>query len=47
MGGKAFELRAGDSVVVEGNVEHQASASEASEVLDVFTPVRADYVPRP
>ena len=47
VGGKAFELRAGDSVVVEGNVEHQASASEASEVLDVFTPVRADYVPRP
>jgi hypothetical protein len=24
-------------------VEHQASALEESEVLDVFTPVREDY----
>jgi hypothetical protein len=24
-------------------VEHQASALEASEVLDVFTPTREDY----
>jgi quercetin dioxygenase-like cupin family protein len=29
--------------VVDGGVEHQASALEASEVLDVFTPVRQDY----
>jgi quercetin dioxygenase-like cupin family protein len=41
--GKTFEVRAGDSFVVDGGVEHQASALEASEVLDVFTPVREDY----
>jgi len=41
--GKATELRTGDSVVVDGNVEHQASALEESEVLDVFTPYREDY----
>jgi quercetin dioxygenase-like cupin family protein len=41
--GRVFEVRAGDSFVVEGGVEHQASALEASEVLDVFTPVREDY----
>lgn len=41
--GKVFEARAGDSFVVDGGVEHQASALEASEVLDVFTPVREDY----
>ena len=36
---------AGDSFVVNGGVTHQASALEDSEVLDVFTPVREDYVP--
>lgn len=41
--GKNWELRAGDSIVVDGGVEHEASAFEASEVLDVFTPYRQDY----
>ena len=41
--GKITDLRAGDSVVVDGDVAHQASAVEESEVLDVFTPVREDY----
>ena len=41
--GKVFDVHAGDSFVVDGNVDHQASALEASEVLDVFTPVREDY----
>ena len=41
--GKQWEMRAGDSVVVDGGVEHQASAIEDSEVLDVFTPYREDY----
>ncbi len=40
--GKAIELRAGDSVIVKGNVEHQAAALEDSEVLDVFAPCRED-----
>ena len=43
VGGEAFDAYAGDSFVVDGGVEHQASALEASEVLDVFTPVREDY----
>ena len=34
---------AGDSFVVDGGVQHQAFAVEASEVLDVFTPHREDY----
>jgi len=42
-GDNTFEARAGDSFVVPGGMEHQASALEASEVLDVFTPVREDY----
>src|SRR5580658_5416705 len=35
-----FDARAGDSFIVPGGVEHQASAVEASEALDVFTPYR-------
>jgi unsaturated pyranuronate lyase len=41
--GKNWNLRAGDSVVVDGNLDHQASALEDSEVLDIFTPYREDY----
>lgn len=40
--GKAV-LRAGDSLLIPGGVEHQASAPVDSEVLDVFTPMREDY----
>ena len=42
--GKAFEMRAGDSFVVRGGVEHGASALEDSLVIDVFTPCREDYL---
>jgi quercetin dioxygenase-like cupin family protein len=41
--GTTWEMRAGDSIVVNGGVEHEASASEPSEVLDVFTPFRQEY----
>jgi quercetin dioxygenase-like cupin family protein len=41
--GKSWEMRSGDSVVVEGGVEHEASAFEPSEVLDIFTPYRQEY----
>jgi quercetin dioxygenase-like cupin family protein len=41
--GETVELRSGDSVIVEGDVEHQATALEDSEVLDVFVPYREDY----
>lgn len=42
-GSEKFEARAGDSFVVAGGVEHQATALEESEVLDVFAPPREDY----
>lgn len=44
-GAEPFDVRAGDSFVVRGGVEHQASAHAASQVLDVFTPTREDYLP--
>jgi len=45
VGGKTFEVRAGDSFVVDGGVEHQARALAPSVMLDVFTPTRKDYLP--
>lgn len=42
--GNTWDLRAGDSVVVDGGVEHKASAMEDSEALDVFTPRREEFV---
>jgi quercetin dioxygenase-like cupin family protein len=45
--GGRFEAKTGDSFLVSGGVEHQASALEDSEVLDVFTPYREDYAPKP
>jgi quercetin dioxygenase-like cupin family protein len=40
---KTIDLRTGDSVIVQRNVEHQATALEDSEVLDMFAPCREDY----
>jgi quercetin dioxygenase-like cupin family protein len=42
-----FEARAGDCFLVPGEVPHPARAFEDSEVLDVFTPYREDYAPKP
>jgi len=42
--GKTFDVRAGDTFVVRGGVEHGASALEDSRVIDVFTPCRQDYI---
>jgi quercetin dioxygenase-like cupin family protein len=42
--GKTLDVRAGDSFVVRGDVEHGASAVEDSVVIDVFTPCREDYI---
>lgn len=43
-GDAAFDLQAGDSFVVKGGLEHQASAVEESHVIDIFTPRRDDYL---
>ncbi len=45
--GGRFEARTGDCFLVPGGVEHQASALADSEVLDIFTPYREDYAPKP
>jgi len=42
--GKTTDIRSGDSFVVRGGVEHGAAALEDCVVVDVFTPLREDYV---
>jgi quercetin dioxygenase-like cupin family protein len=42
--GQTFDVRSGDSFVVRGGAEHQASALEPTHVIDVFTPCRNDYL---
>lgn len=42
--GKSWELQAGDSIAIEGGLEHMAAALEDSEALDVFAPYREDFV---
>jgi len=42
--GETVDVRAGDSFVIRGGVEHQASALERTHVIDVFTPCRSDYL---
>ena len=44
VGGEAQEVVAGESVPLPANVPHQVEALEDSVVLDVFSPVREDWV---
>jgi quercetin dioxygenase-like cupin family protein len=37
------KLQAGESILVAGGVEHQASSEQAAEVLDIFAPFREEY----
>ena len=43
-GDQTFEARSGDSFVLRGGVEHQVTALQRSVALDIFTPVREDYL---
>jgi quercetin dioxygenase-like cupin family protein len=43
--GEHYIAKPGDSWNIAGNVEHGATALEASVVVEVFSPVREDYLP--
>ena len=43
--GVTHVLDAGDSILVPSGAQHQARSDRISEVLDLFTPYRADYAP--
>ncbi|HLE80112.1 MAG TPA: cupin domain-containing protein, partial [Dehalococcoidia bacterium] len=38
------ELSAGDSYLIPGNVPHEVTALEASICIDVFSPVREEFL---
>lgn len=46
VGGEGFEAQAGDSWCIPGGVEHGADILEDSVALELFSPVREDYLPR-
>jgi quercetin dioxygenase-like cupin family protein len=43
--GDAMETVAGDAWCLPGGVEHSAEALEDSVVIEIFSPVREDYLP--
>jgi quercetin dioxygenase-like cupin family protein len=44
IGGETFEVSAGDSWCIPGDAEHSAVAREDSVAIEVFCPVRQDYL---
>ena len=42
--GEARELRAGDSYLVPGGASHEVTALEPSVCIDIFSPVREEYL---
>jgi quercetin dioxygenase-like cupin family protein len=40
-----MEVETGDSWCIPGNAEHSVDALEESVVIEVFSPVREDYLP--
>ena len=45
IGEQVFEAEPGDSWCIPGNAEHSAEVLENSLVVEVFSPVREDYLP--
>jgi quercetin dioxygenase-like cupin family protein len=44
IGDNVYEVRAGDSWMVPGNVEHRAKIITDSVAIEVFSPVREDFL---
>jgi quercetin dioxygenase-like cupin family protein len=40
-----FEAESGDSWCIPGGIQHSVEVLEDSEVIEVFSPVREDYLP--
>ena len=45
IGSECFDVKPGDCWCIEGGVEHQAEIVEDSVAIEVFSPVREDYLP--
>ncbi len=42
---KRYEMHPGDSWAIPGGINHSAEIMEDSVAIEVFSPVRADYLP--
>lgn len=42
--GKAYSMKKGDSIVVDGGKVHGCTCVKAGTLLDVFSPMREDFV---
>jgi quercetin dioxygenase-like cupin family protein len=45
IGGECFEVFPSDSWAIRSNIEHSAEILEDSIAIEVFTPIREDYLP--
>jgi quercetin dioxygenase-like cupin family protein len=45
-GTEQFEAQTGDSWCIPGDVEHEAEIMEDTIAVEVFSPVREDYLPK-
>lgn len=43
---ETFNVRPGDSWCIPGNVEHNAEILEDTVAVEIFSPVREDYLPQ-
>lgn len=46
IGGEEFFTEPGDTWCIKGNIEHRADVIEDSVAIEVFSPVREDYLPK-
>ncbi|MBN2234406.1 MAG: cupin domain-containing protein [Opitutales bacterium] len=46
IGSESFDVWPGDSWCIPGNTEHEAFVMEDSTAIEVFSPVREDYLPK-
>ncbi len=46
IGTESFDVRAGDSWCIPGGVEHEARCIDDSVAIEVFSPVREEYLPK-
>lgn len=46
IGDEAFDAEAGDSWCIPGGIEHRAEAVDDAVAIEVFSPVREDYLPQ-
>jgi quercetin dioxygenase-like cupin family protein len=45
--GKSIEAESGDSWCIPANISHSAEAMEDSLLIEVFSPVREEYISKP